>query len=114
MKCASEASAVRGQRGDVQRLRVAAVHLVARPAQVVYGAHATSWRSCSGAQKRAVRSASSSTPARGKSTCGVIVSRGPSIVQLATTRPSTVSVVSPESVSFSGWTSGGMIRSRSA
>ena len=68
----------------------------------------------SGAQKRAVRSASSSTASRGKSVCGVIVSFGPSIAQLAATRPSTVTVQAPLSVSFSGWTSGGMIRSRSA
>ena len=67
-----------------------------------------------GAQKRAVRSASSLTAAWSKSVCGLIMSFGPSMRQLAATRPSTVTVQSPLSVSFSGWTSGGMMRSRSA
>ena len=50
------------------------------------------------------------------STCGLIVRRAVSpsrsIAQLAATRPSTVTVGSPLSVSFSGRSSGGMMRSR--
>ena len=82
---------------------------------------ATSTLPASGSQKRAVRFASariSEYAERPISTCGVTVtwtrSRLRSSCQLAATRPATVTVWSPLCVSFSGWTSGGMIRVRSA